>query len=68
MCAGFWVFKASHQYFIPEKVKVIAKKINMNVLLFQGKFRDFGQNSLNEILGVAEFSDLYDVNFMTLLF
>lgn len=65
MCAGFWVFKASHQYFILEKVKVIAKKINMNVFLFQGKFRDFGYNSLNEILGVAEFSD---VNFMTLLF
>lgn len=40
----------------------------MNVLLFQGKFRDFGYNSLNEILGVTEFSGLYDVNFMTLLF
>lgn len=36
MCASFWLFKASHQYFIPEKVKVIAKKINTNVLLFQG--------------------------------
>lgn len=41
----------------------------MSVLLFQGKFRDFGYNSLlNEMLGVTEFCDLSDVNFMTLLF
>lgn len=28
---GFWVFKASYQYFIPEHFKVTAKKISMNV-------------------------------------
>lgn len=40
---GFWVFKATHQQFIPENFKVVAKKMNMNVkqvvTLFQGQIQ-----------------------------